>query len=89
MFINRLDDIISYTIPVLSSQFNSKLIIASSNKKGSSFFNNLFNDNENNFIKNNLHWSIDEENIKNMKNINSLWILKHLKLRWIWRTHQK
>ena len=63
-FINRLDDIISCIIPVLSSQFNSKLIIASSNKKGSSFFNNLFNDNENNFIKNKLHWSIDEENIK-------------------------
>jgi hypothetical protein len=50
MFINRLDDIISYTIPVLSSQFNSKLIIASSNK-GEFIFNNLFNDNENNFIK--------------------------------------
>jgi hypothetical protein len=40
---------ISYTIPVLSSQFNSKLIIASSNK--GVHFNNLFNDNENNFIK--------------------------------------
>jgi hypothetical protein len=36
MFINRLDDIISYTIPVLS-EFNSKLIIASS-KKGVHFF---------------------------------------------------
>ena len=63
-FINSLDVIISSIIPVLTSEFNSKLIIASSNKKGYSFFNDLFKDNENNFIKNKLHWTIDEENIK-------------------------
>jgi hypothetical protein len=63
-FINKLEPILSNIIPSLTSLENSKLIIASSNKKGFSYFNQLFNDDKNIFTKTKLHWSVDEENFK-------------------------
>lgn len=63
-FINKLDNLLTSILPMLTYKETTKLIIASSNKKGYSYFNELFSDNNNIFVKNILHWSIDEENIK-------------------------
>lgn len=63
-FISNLDNLLTSILPILTYRETTKLIIASSNKKGNSYFNELFSDDNNIFVKNILHWSIDEENIK-------------------------
>jgi hypothetical protein len=63
-FVGNLDNLLTNILPILNAKTNSKLILASSNKKGYSYFNELFSNDNNIFIKNILHWSIDEENLK-------------------------
>ncbi len=71
-FIKKLEIILEGIIPLLSSIEKSKLILASSNKKGSPYFNKLFGDDKNNFIKNKILWNEDIENLEIYENLRSI-----------------
>jgi len=60
-FINNLKQLIQIAQVNLASQKYSSIIISSSNKKGVSDFNELFNDTKNIFKKQLIHWSSNKE----------------------------
>jgi len=63
-FIKDLDKLIANTLPILTSKTTSGLIVASANKKGYSYFNEIFKSDINVFNKNIIHWSLDKESLK-------------------------
>jgi hypothetical protein len=60
-FINNLSDFLTTITPMLNIKKNSQLIIASNNKKGWSFFNDLFKNNDNIFKKHLIKWELNEK----------------------------